>query len=134
MYRHEQVITKLSNVFAILAIIISCLGLLGLVMFAAEQRTKEFGIRKVLGASISNIAGLLSQDFLKLVLIAFCIAAPLAGYFMDQWLQEFAFKIELSWWIFLIAGAIALFIAVATISIQAFQSGTTNPVKSLRSE
>jgi putative ABC transport system permease protein len=134
MYRHEQVITKLSNVFAILAIIISCLGLLGLVMFSAEQRTKEFGIRKVLGASISNIARLLSQDFLTLILIAFCIAAPLAGYLMNQWLQGFAFKIDLSWWIFLVAGAIALFIAVATISIQAFQSGTTDPVKSLRSE
>ncbi|HEY9045304.1 MAG TPA: FtsX-like permease family protein, partial [Ohtaekwangia sp.] len=134
LYRNEQVITKLSNGFAILAIIISCLGLLGLVMFSAEQRTKEFGIRKVLGANVSNIVTLLSQDFLKLVLVSFCIAAPLAGYAMYKWLQSFAFRIDLSWWIFLAAGGVALLIALLTICVQAIQSAIANPVKSLRSE
>jgi putative ABC transport system permease protein len=134
LYRNEQVITKLSNAFAILAILISCLGLLGLVMFSAEQRTKEFGIRKVLGATVSNIVSLLSQDFVILVGISFCIAAPLAGYFMHEWLQTFAFKITLSWWIFAIAGASALFIALLTICVQAVRSAVANPVKSLRAE
>lgn len=134
LYRNEQIVTKLSNAFAILAILISCLGLLGLVMFSAEQRTKEFGIRKVLGATVTNIVQLLSQDFLRLVLISFCIATPLAGYAMYQWLQKFAYKIELSWWIFILSGSIALCIALATICVQAFQSALANPVKSLRSE
>jgi ABC-type antimicrobial peptide transport system permease subunit len=134
LYSNEQVVTKLSNAFAMLAIIISCLGLLGLVMFSAEQRTREFGIRKVLGATLTNIVGLLSQDFLKLVFISFCIAAPLAGFFMHEWLQTFAYKIGLSWWIFVIAGATALFIALITICLQAVQSAVANPVKSLRSE
>lgn len=134
LYRNEQVVTKLSNAFAILAILISCLGLLGLVIFSAEQRTKEFGIRKVLGATVTNIVRLLSQDFLRLVLVSFCIATPLAGYAMYQWLQKFAYKIELSWWIFALSGGIALFIALATICVQAVQSALANPVKSLRSE
>lgn len=134
LYRNELVVTKLSNIFAGLAILISCLGLLGLVMFSAEQRTKEFGIRKVLGATVANIVSLLSQDFLKLVTISFCIAAPLAGYFMYQWLQGFAFKIELSWWIFALSGATALLVALLTIGVQAIQSAVANPVKSLRSE
>jgi putative ABC transport system permease protein len=134
LYRNELVVAKLSNVFAILAILISCLGLLGLVMLSAEQRTKEFGIRKVLGATVTNIIHLLSQDFLKLIMVAFCIAAPLAGYFMNVWLQGFAFRIPLSWWIFAVSGGIALTIALITISVQAVQSAITNPVKSLRSE
>ncbi len=134
LYRNEQVVTQLSNVFAGLAIVISCLGLLGLVMFSAEQRTKEFGIRKVLGASVQNIVGLLSQDFLKIVLISFCIAAPVAGYFMNQWLQRFAYKISLSWWIFVVSGLAALLIALLTIAYQAMLSATTNPVKSLKAE
>jgi ABC-type antimicrobial peptide transport system permease subunit len=134
LYRNEQVVAKLSNAFAILAIMISCLGLLGLVMLSAEQRTKEFGIRKVLGATVTNIINLLSQDFLKLIVIAFCIAAPLAGYFMNVWLQGFAFRIPLSWWIFAVSGGVALMIAMITISVQAVQSAVTNPVKSLRSE
>jgi putative ABC transport system permease protein len=108
--------------------------LLGLVMFSAEQRTKEFGIRKVLGATVTNIVRLLSQDFLRLVLVAFCIATPLAGFAMYQWLQKFAYKIELSWWIFVLSGSIALCIALATICVQAIQSALANPVKSLRSE
>jgi putative ABC transport system permease protein len=134
LYRNEQVITRLSNAFAVLAISISCLGILGLVMFSAEQRTKEFGIRKVLGATVSNIVKLLSQDFLKIVFFSFCIGAPIAGYFMNQWLQRFAFKIELSWWIFALAGGSALLTALITISVQAIQSAVANPINSLRTE
>jgi putative ABC transport system permease protein len=134
LYRNEKVITRLTNIFALLGIAISCLGLLGLVMFAAEQRTKEIGIRKVLGATVSNIVNLLSKEFLSLVLLSFLIASPLAGYLMHQWLQGFAYKINLSWWIFAMAGLFALLIALLTISVQAFQSAVVNPVKSLRSE
>jgi putative ABC transport system permease protein len=134
IYRSEQVMSRLSNVFAIVAIMISCLGLLGLVMFSAEQRTKEIGIRKVLGATVANILGLLSKDFLAIVAIAFIIAAPIAAYFMNQWLSGFAFRIELSWWIFGIAGGGALLIALLTISVQAIQSAVANPVKSLKAE
>ena len=134
LYRNEQVTAKLSNAFAVLAIMISCLGLLGLVMFSAEQRTKEIGIRKVLGATVSNIVRLLSQDFLKLVLLAFCIAAPLAGYVMNQWLQNFAYKIELSLWVFIASGATTLLVALITMSVQAIKSAVADPVHSLRSE
>jgi putative ABC transport system permease protein len=134
LYNNEQVVTKLTNIFAVLGIVISCLGLLGLVMFAGEQRTREIGIRKVLGASVANIVSLLSKELVALVLLSFVIAAPLAGYVMDQWLQGFAYKIELSWWIFALSGAAVLIIALFTISIQATQSATVNPVKSLKSE
>lgn len=103
-------------------------------MFAGEQRTREIGIRKVLGASVANIVSLLSKEFVTLVLLSFIIAAPVAGYIMDQWLREFAYKIELSWWIFALSGAAVLVIALFTIAIQATQSATVNPVKSLKSE
>ncbi|MBT1687770.1 ABC transporter permease [Fulvivirgaceae bacterium PWU37] len=134
LYQSEEIITRLSSTFALLAIAISCLGLLGLVMYSAEQRTKEIGIRKVLGARVSHIVGLLTTDFLMLVLIAFVVAAPVAGYFMWQWLQQFAFRIDLSWWIFALAGGLALMVACLTIAVQALRSATANPVKSLRSE
>ncbi|HEX5167809.1 MAG TPA: ABC transporter permease [Cyclobacteriaceae bacterium] len=134
LYKTEELISKLTNVSAVLAILISSLGLLGLVMFSAEQRTKEFGIRKVLGASLANIAGLLSKDFIKLVCISFCLAAPLAGYFMYEWLQGFAFKIDLSWWIFALAGGTALLMAMLTISFQAVRAALVNPVDNLKSE
>jgi ABC-type antimicrobial peptide transport system permease subunit len=134
MYQSEQTMTKLSNVFAVLAIIISCLGLLGLIMFSAEQRTREIGIRKAMGATVSSIVGLLSKDFVKIVLISFVIATPFAAWVMTQWLNGFAYKIELSWWIFASAGITALLIALFTISFQAFQSARANPVDSLRSE
>ena len=134
MYQSEQTMTKLSNVFAVLAIIISCLGLLGLIMFSAEQRTREIGIRKAMGATVSSIVGLLSKDFVKIVLISFVIATPFAAWVMTQWLNGFAYKIELSWWIFASAGIAALLIALFTISFQAFQSARANPVDSLRSE
>jgi len=134
LYQSEQVVTKLTNLFAFLGISISCLGLLGLVMFAAEQRMKEIGIRKVLGASVINIINLLSNDFLKLVMISFSIAAPITGYFMYQWLEGFAYKISLSWWIFVTAGGTVLLISFITVAVQAIQVARVNPVKSLRPE
>lgn len=134
LYRSELVVTRLTNIFAILGIAISCLGLLGLVTLAADQRTKEIGIRKVLGATVTNIVNLLGKEFLGLVLIAFLIAAPVTGYLMYQWLADFAYRIELSWWIFALAGMMAVFIALLTISVQAIQSALVNPVKSLRAE
>jgi len=134
LYRSEQVIAKLSNLFAPLAIIISCLGLLGLVIFSAEQRTKEIGIRKVLGASIASVVTLLSTDFFKLILIAICIASPAAWYVMNQWLQSFAYKISIEWWIFALAGFLVLSLALLTVSFQSVKAALMNPVKSLRSE
>ncbi|MBS1916758.1 MAG: ABC transporter permease [Bacteroidetes bacterium] len=134
MYRSEQVIDKLSTSFAILAIFISCLGLLGLAMFTAEQRTKEIGIRKVLGASVSGVFGLLSKEFLQLVFIAFVIAAPLAWWAVSKWLQDYTYRTDISWWVFAVAGIAALFIALLTVSFQAIKAAVANPVKSLRTE
>jgi putative ABC transport system permease protein len=133
-YRSEERFGKLFLNFAVLAIFISCLGLLGLASYSTLQRTKEIGIRKVMGASVSNIVGLLSRDFLKLVLLSFVIAAPVAWYFMHKWLLDFAYRIRISWWIFAIACVIAVLIALLTVSFQAIKSAVTNPVKSLRSE
>lgn len=134
MYQSERMVTRLSNVFAVLAIAISCLGLLGLIMFSAEQRTREIGIRKAMGATVSSIVGLLSKDFVKIVVLSFIIATPFAAWLMTQWLNGFAYRIALSWWIFAVAGIAALLIALFTISFQAFQSARANPVESLRSE
>jgi hypothetical protein len=134
LYRSEQVVTKLSTCFAFLAIFISCLGLLGLAIFTAEQRTKEIGIRKVLGASVQGIIVMLSKDFLKLVLVALVIASPLAWYSMNSWLQDYAYRIHISWWIFLAAGLAAILITLLTISFQAIKAALSNPVKSLRTE
>jgi len=134
LYNSEQVVSKLSNLFAFLAIFISCLGLFGLAMFTAEQRNKEIGIRKVLGASANNIIALLSFNFLKPVAIAFVIAFPIAWFAMNQWLHNFAYRIDISWWIFGLAGFIALLIALLTVSFQAIKAAIANPVKSLRSE
>jgi len=118
----------------LVAILISCLGLFGLATYTAEQRTKEIGIRKVLGASVTGIVSMLSKDFLKLVLIATIIAWPLAWYVMQQWLQNFAYRTSFSWWIFALAGALAVFIALLTVSFQAIKAAVANPVKALRSE
>jgi len=134
MYRQEQRVGKVALTFALLAIIIACLGLFGLATYIAEQRTKEIGIRKVLGASVANIIRMLSTDFIKLVFLAFVIAAPIAWWFMNKWLQDFAFKIDLSWWIFAVTGIIALAIALITLSFQAIKAAISNPVKSLRTE
>ncbi len=134
MYNSEQRIGKIFISFAVLAILIACLGLFGLATYAAEQRTKEIGIRKVLGATVSNIVGMLSKDFLKLVAIAAIIAFPIAWWGMHKWLEDFAFRISIPWWIFILAGVIAALIAFITISLQAVKVATTNPVKNLRTE
>lgn len=130
----EERIGKLASFFAILAILISCLGLFGLASFVAEQRTKEIGIRKVLGASILNVWSLLSKDFIVLVGIAFTIATPIAYYFLDNWLQQYQYRTDISWWIFALSGVGALLITLLTVSFQAIKAALMNPVKSLRSE
>jgi putative ABC transport system permease protein len=134
LYRSEQQVNTLVNYFGMLAILISCLGLFGLAAFTAEQRTKEIGVRKVLGASITNIVGLLSKDFLKLVLIALVLASPVAWWALDKWLETFAYKTALSWWIFALAGVLAISIALLTVSFQSIKAALVNPIKSLRSE
>jgi ABC-type antimicrobial peptide transport system permease subunit len=134
MYRSEQIIGSLTNYFAVLAIFIACLGLFGLASFTAEQRTKEIGIRKVLGASVCGIVGLLSKDLVKLVLVAILIASPLAGWFMHKWLQNYEYRVNLTWWVYLLAGGLALLIALLTVSFQSIKAALANPVKSLRSE
>ncbi len=134
MYRAEQRVGKIALIFSVLAIFIACLGLFGLATFIAEQRTKEIGIRKVLGASVQGIIQMLSKDFMKLVAIAFIIAAPLAWWAMNIWLQDFAYRINIEWWFFALAGLGALAIALVTISFQAIKAATANPVKSLRTE
>ena len=133
-YVSEDRFGKLFLDFSILAILISCLGLLGLASYSTLQRKKEIGVRKVLGATVSNITGLLSKDFIKLVLIALIIASPIAYWGMHKWLQGFAYRINIQWWVFIIAGFIALFIALFTVSFQAIKAAVANPVKSLRSE
>ncbi len=134
LYNNEQLVSRLADCFAVIAIIISCLGLLGLITFTAEQKTKEIGIRKVLGASVPNIIQMLSKDFLNLVLIAAIIAFPVAMWTMDKWLQSFVYRVTISWWIFGLAGFIAILIVLFTISFQAVKAAIANPVKSLRSE
>ncbi|MDX1943020.1 MAG: ABC transporter permease [Saprospiraceae bacterium] len=134
VYRVEQRIGNIFISFATLAIFIACLGLFGLSAFMAEQRTKEIGIRKVLGASIGGIVTMLSKDFLRLVLIATVIAFPIAWWVMNKWLEDFAYRTSISWWIFALAGAVAVLIALATVSFQAMRAAATNPVESLRSE
>ena len=133
-YRAEQRVARIIGCFAILTILISCLGLFGLAAFTAEQRTKEIGVRKVLGASVGSIVSLLSKDFLKLVLIAIVIASPIAWYAMNRWLQDFAYKITVEWWVFSLAGLLAMGIALLTVSFQSVKAALMNPVKSLRSE
>lgn len=134
MYRAEQRIGRIISTFTILAIFIACIGLFGLATFAAQQRTKEIGIRKVLGASLSGLVGLLTRDFLGLVLISLLIAIPVAWFGMNKWLQNFAYSTKLDWWIFAAAGLSAIVIAFMTVSFQSLRAALANPVKSLRSE
>ena len=134
LYKKEQDTASLLNWSTGLAIFISCLGLLGLVIYTTTQRTKEIGVRKVLGASVSQIVSLLSKDFISLVLLAFVIAAPLAWWAMNKWLQDFAYRTTFSWWIFAISGALMLIVALLTLSIQTIRSAVANPVRSLRTE
>jgi putative ABC transport system permease protein len=134
LYKADRQVSKIVGSLAVLAIIVSCLGLFGLASYSAEKRTKEVGIRKVLGASLRNIVLLLSQHFIRLVLIANLIAWPLAWYALNRWLQDYAYRISVSWWVFILAGAGAIVIAVGTISFQAINAALANPVKNLRTE
>ncbi|HUU27117.1 MAG TPA: FtsX-like permease family protein, partial [archaeon] len=134
LYKNEKLVARIIAAFSLLAVFVSCLGLFGLISFSAEQRTKEIGIRKVLGASVSNIVLLLSREFLILLGIAIVIACPVAWYFMDRWLQNFAYRIELGPETFILGGIIALAITVLTVSFQAVKAATANPVEALRYE
>jgi ABC-type antimicrobial peptide transport system permease subunit len=133
-FADEERIGKLSGLFTMLAVIISCLGLFGLASFVAEQRKKEIGVRKVLGASVFNLWNLLSQDFVRLVIISFFIAGPLSYYFMHEWLQNYTYRADISWWIFAAAGIGALLITLITVSFQSIKAATANPVKAIRTE
>jgi putative ABC transport system permease protein len=133
-YEKEQHTSRITIYFTIIAILIACLGLFGLAAFYAEQRTKEIGIRKVLGASVGSVTALLSKDFIRLVIVAIIVASPIAWYVMNQWLQNFTYRIQISWWMFVAAGILAILIAVMTVSFQSIKAALVNPVKSLRSE
>ena len=134
MFASETLIGKLAGLFAILAILISCLGLFGLAAYTAERRTKEIGIRKTLGASSARLAGLLAKEFLQLVTLSFLIAFPIAWWYMNSWLQSYAYRTAIHWWIFALAGSLALLIALLTVSFQAIKAAMANPVKSLKAE
>jgi hypothetical protein len=134
MYETDVIVRNLSDCFAGLAIFISCMGLLGLAMFTAEQRTKEIGIRKVLGASVFSLLKLLSHEFMVLVLIALVIATPLAWWAMHAWLRDYAYQIHIQWWFFGLAGTLAIGVALLTVSVQSIKAALANPVKSLKSE
>jgi ABC-type antimicrobial peptide transport system permease subunit len=133
-FKSEQQLGRLAAWFAGLAVMISCLGLFGLAMFTAEQRRKEIGVRKVLGASVAGVVMLLAKEFIKLVMVAFVIAAPIAWYAAGEWLKSFAYRTELSWWVLVITGGLALLIALLTVSFQSIRAALANPVHSLRSE
>ena len=130
----EEKIGNLAGFFAVFAIFISCLGLFGLSSYVAEQRTKEIGLRKVLGASVLNVWQLLSKEFIILTLVSFIIATPIADYFMTNWLNNYSYRVHLSWWIFGITAAGSFIITLLTVSYQAIRAGLANPVKSLRTE
>ena len=134
LYKSQQGAAKIIQVFTLLTILISCMGLFGLAAYTAEQRTKEIGIRKVLGADVGNLVAMLSKDFLKLVLTAVVIAAPIAWYIMNGWLQNFAYRIDIRWWMFAVAGLLVLAVALLTTSYHAFKTAISNPIKSLRTE
>jgi len=134
LYQKDQQTATLVNTAMGITIFISCIGLFGLALFTAGKRAKEISIRKILGASFGNIAIMLSRDFVALVMIAFLIASPIAWYFMSKWLQSFVYRINISWWIFLLAGAAAVLIALVTVSYQAVKAAIANPVKNLRTE
>ncbi len=134
MYKAEDNLKSLLWIFTLITIFVSCLGLFGLAAYAAERRRKEISIRKVLGASINEITFLLSKDFVKLVVVAFLLTSPIAWYCMHQWLQDFAYRIDISWWIFAVAGLSSLTIALITVSFQALKAAVANPVNALRNE
>ena len=134
MYRADNQVSKIIGILASLAIIIACLGLFGLASYSAERRTKEVGIRKVLGAGVLNLAALLSGSFVKLVTISILIAWAISWVLVKKWLQDFAYRVDMNWWVFLAAAILALLIAIVTVSFQAIKAAVANPVNSLRSE
>ena len=134
LYSSEERTGQIFTSFSVIAVIIACLGLFGLVAFMIRQRVKEIGIRKVLGASTGSITTMLSAEFLKLIVIASLISFPITWYAMNKWLQDFAYRINIQWWVFVLAGCIALLVAAITISFQSIKAALANPVKSLRSE
>jgi putative ABC transport system permease protein len=134
LFKTETLVGELAEVFSILAIFISCLGLFGLAAYTAEKRSKEIGIRKILGASVQGITGLISKDFLLLVCISCLISFPVAWWMMHNWLENYKYRIQISWWIFADAGLLAILIALLTVSFQAIKAAVANPVRSLRSE
>jgi putative ABC transport system permease protein len=133
-YKSDNRLLNVLSIFAIIAICIACMGLFGLSIYTTRQRTKEIGIRKVLGASIPGVTALLSKDFIKLVLLAAVIAFPVGWLLMNKWLEDFAYRVEISWWVFVVAGVATLLIAFITVSFQAIRAAVANPVKSLRTE
>ena len=133
-FRDEQRIGTLAALFAGLTILISCLGLFGLATYMAENRIKEVGVRKVLGASVLTITTLLSKDFLKLVVISLVIASPVAWWAMSMWLEKYTYRVNIGWWVFALAGLLSVAIALITVSYQSIRAALSNPVKSLRSE
>jgi putative ABC transport system permease protein len=133
-YRNEERLANIVGTFTIIAVFLSCLGLFALITWFSIQRTKEIGIRKINGASITEVMFLLSNEFIKLVVIAFAISCPVAWYIMHNWLQNFAYKTQLNWWIFGLAGFITLGIALLTVSIQTWRAATRNPLEALRYE
>jgi len=134
LYKTEQRTGVLFNIFAVVAILISCLGLFGLAAFTAQVKTKEIGIRKVLGATVANIIQLLAKDFISLVFISLVIAIPIGWWAMNSWLQDFVYRISISWWVFLVAGMMAIMITVITVGMHALKAALANPVKSLKEE
>jgi hypothetical protein len=133
-FDQEKRIGTLAGLFAILTILISCLGLFGLATYMAENRIKEIGVRKVLGATVTSITALLSKDFLKLVIISFIIASPIAWYAMNKWLQTYNYRVTIEWWVFALTAMLSILIAIVTVSYQAIKAAIANPVKSLRTE
>ena len=133
-YKQENQLAQLYKIFAAIAIFLSCLGLYGLASFMAVQRIKEVGIRKVLGATAGNIVYLFSKEFIILIAIAFAIATPIAWYYMHKWLQDYVYRINISWWLFAAGGIISILVALATVSYRALRAAVVNPVTSLRSE
>ena len=133
-YRADALYGKVFGIFASLAILIACFGLMGLSAYNILQRTKEIGIRKVMGASVGHVLYILSKQFLLLVIVAFALAIPVTWWVMHNWLQDFAYRINIKWWVFGVAGIVALLIAIVTISMQAIRAALANPVKSLRTE
>ena len=134
MYQSDKRMGSVFGLFTMLSIFVACLGLFGLVTFTAERRTKEIGIRKVLGASVQGVVRLLSKDFLKLVFIAALIAFPIAWWAMNKWLEDFVYRININWMVFVAAGVVVLLIALITVSFKAIKAAVANPVKSLRTE